>query len=599
MPVHCLCLFFSACIFSADTLSTFDSNEPSIESPAQNSPPSHLPFTYTPSRELHHTQNVAVTCPNMTHAPTATTHPPFSAGDRFSLRDFPPLVSARALCSMSSPTPLRSKAASAAEPSAEPSPTGTKFAPRFQGRPTAQEPAAFTAASADTSPVALRTVSNSGGIRSRGLCPDAPVPSRTLTLGPSGPPTHLANLTSVWHTLSAATQDELCGVSPDQVAKGLELARFKELALADEEHQRALEPLLQRADVLSYSETAARREQEAHDSSAAAAARRTAEMHEGKAREFRIRFQLVTAQRQTIDDDIVNINCKHAARVANIKEEPWSPSTQPLRTSSPPAVFIAPPAPLRQQNSALAPLTTATAVAPRTLPQHTAATVTFAAAPVAASAAAVAAPTATMPPTTTTTPWTVVAARSRRQPRSSSSSSAPTPDDFYLDLRVSKLMLENYRFPADTRSPIKELATAVDRVLSDPTGRKPRLRDAHRMATKDDTPFSARIVGDILRLCDLVRSCYATQDGARWIQSTLRDAAAHRHLPRTATSDSLPPPDSVVGRTFQVAAETPNGPPSPGPWTATILVARIRIDGIAGKYTRAPPLCRIVFMTRP
>ena len=143
---------------SVDTLSTFDSNEPSIESPAQKFLPSRWPSTYTPSRELH-TQNVAVTCPNMTHAPTATAPPPFSAGDRFSLHDFPPLVPARAFCSMSSPTPLRSGAASAAEP---PSPTGTKFAPRLQGRPTAQEPDALTAASADTSPVALRTVSNSG-----------------------------------------------------------------------------------------------------------------------------------------------------------------------------------------------------------------------------------------------------------------------------------------------------------------------------------------------------------------------------------------------------------------------------------------------------
>ena len=175
-------------------------------------------------------------------------------------------------------------------------------------------------------------------------------------------------------------------------------------------------------------------------------------------------------------------------------------------------------------------MTTATSVAPRTLPQRNAASVTF--------AAAMAAPAATMPPPITTTPWTVVAARSRRQPRFSSSSSAPTPDESYLDLRVSRLMFENYRFPADTRSPIKELATAVDRALSDPSGRKPRLRDAHRMATKDDTPFSARIVGDILRLCDLVRSCYATKDGARWIQGTLRDAAAHPHLPRTASSDS-------------------------------------------------------------
>ena len=40
-----------------DTLSTFDSNEPSIESPAQNSLPSRLPFPYTLSRELH-TQHV-------------------------------------------------------------------------------------------------------------------------------------------------------------------------------------------------------------------------------------------------------------------------------------------------------------------------------------------------------------------------------------------------------------------------------------------------------------------------------------------------------------------------------------------------------------
>ncbi|CAM9749755.1 unnamed protein product [Ascophyllum nodosum] len=181
-----------------DTLSTFDPTEPLIESPARNSLPSRLTFPYTPSRELH-TQHVAVTCPHMTHAPTATARPPFSAGARYSLRDFPPLVPARALCSMSSPSPLRSGAASAAEPS----PTG------IQERSIAQEPAAPTTASADTSSVALRTVSHSGAIRSRGLCPDAPVPLMTLTPGPSGPPTHLAHLTAVWHTLSAVTQAEL------------------------------------------------------------------------------------------------------------------------------------------------------------------------------------------------------------------------------------------------------------------------------------------------------------------------------------------------------------------------------------------------------
>ena len=180
-----------------DTLSTFDPNEHSIESPAQNSLPSRLPFPYTPSREFN-TQHVAVTCPHMIHAPTVTARPPFSAGARISLRDFPSLVPLRALCSMTPPSPLRSGAASAAGLSRSTAP-----------------PVALTAASADTSPVALRTVSNSGETRSRGLCPDAPVPSRTLTPGPSGPPSHLAQLTAVWHTLSAATQAELCDVSSD------------------------------------------------------------------------------------------------------------------------------------------------------------------------------------------------------------------------------------------------------------------------------------------------------------------------------------------------------------------------------------------------
>ena len=529
-----------------ETLSTFDPND-SIEPPAQTSVPSRLLFPYSPSRELN-TQHVAVTCPPMTHAPTAIARPPFSAGARFSLRDFPPLIPPRALCSMNPPSPLRSRTASAAGPSRSTAP-----------------PATFTAASADTSPVALRAVSNSGETRSRGLCPDAPVPSRTLTPGPPGPPSHLAQLTAVWHTLSAATQAELGHISSDRVAQGLELARFRDLALADEKHRRALDPLLQRASFLSYSGTAALRDQE---------------MHEEQAREFRARHQLVSAQQRTVDDEIAALNREHAARVAAIKgetSEPLSPNSP--RTSAPPAVPIAPPAPLGQQDSALAPSTTATSVAPRALPPHTAAaavtstaapvaapaaavppaplrsehsayappttatsvatrtlsqrpaaSVTFAAAPVAAPAATLTAPAATMPPPTTTTP--------RRQPRTSSSSSAPTPDDSYLDLRVSRLMFENYRFPANTRIPINELATAVDRALSDPHGRKPRLRDAHRMATKDDSPFCARIVDNILRLVDLVRGCYATPDGARWVQNTLQDAAAHHLPPRTASSDS-------------------------------------------------------------
>ncbi|CAM9416098.1 unnamed protein product, partial [Ascophyllum nodosum] len=57
-------------------------------------------------------------------------------------------------CSMTPPSPLRSRTASAAGPS----------------RSTASPPA-LTAASADTSPVSLRAVSHSGETRHRGLRP--------------------------------------------------------------------------------------------------------------------------------------------------------------------------------------------------------------------------------------------------------------------------------------------------------------------------------------------------------------------------------------------------------------------------------------------
>ena len=356
--------------------------------------------------------------------------------------------------------------------------------------------------------------SSVGGAELQGLGPDAPVPSRTLNPGPPGPPPHLAQLTAVWHTLSAATQAELGHVSPDQVAEGLELARFRDLALADEEHRRALDPLLQRA-------------------------------------------RLVSVQKLAVDDEIAALHRAHAERVAALTGNVYEPrSPDSPRTSAPPASLrqhdleptttatsiahralplptaaaavtsaaapvaapaaAVPPAPLRSEHSANVPPNTATSVATRT---------TFAAAPVAAPAATVTDAAAAMPPPTTTTPWTVVAARPRRQPHTSSSSAAPTSDDSYLDLRVSRLMFENYRFPIHTRIPIKELATAVDRALTDPLGRKPRLRDAHRMATKEDTPFCVRIVDDILRLVDLVRGCYETPDGARWVRNTLRDAA--------------------------------------------------------------------------
>ena len=70
-----------------DILSTSDPND-SIESPAQHPVPSRSLFAYSPSREFT-TQNVAATCPPLTHAPTAIARPPFSAGARFPSAIFP------------------------------------------------------------------------------------------------------------------------------------------------------------------------------------------------------------------------------------------------------------------------------------------------------------------------------------------------------------------------------------------------------------------------------------------------------------------------------------------------------------------------------
>ena len=69
-------------------------------------------------------------------------------------------------------------------------------------------------------------------------------------------------------------------------------------------------------------------------------------------------------------------------------------------TAAPVTVTAAavPPAPLRPEHSAHAPSTTATSVAPRTLSQRTAASVTFTAAPVTAFTAAPVAATAAVPP---------------------------------------------------------------------------------------------------------------------------------------------------------------------------------------------------------
>ena len=140
-------------------------------------------------------------------------------------------------------------------------------------------------------------------------------------------------------------------------------------------------------------------------------------------------------------------------------------------------------------------------------------------------------PTARVP-FTTAAPWSVVAARRPRQP-------PPTPrDDRYLDFRVSKLMFVNKFFPADTRKPIKELASHVNAAFRTLNMDKCHLRLAIQMATQDGTPLCDYLVDDILCLRDLLDRAYVTPAGAEWVREALSQAAAPRRPTRTTSSGS-------------------------------------------------------------
>ena len=115
----------------------------------------------------------------------------------------------------------------------------------------------------------------------------------------------------------------------------------------------------------------------------------------------------------------------------------------------------------------------------------------------------------------------------------------PTPrDDRYLDLRLSKLMFVNKFFPADTRKPIKELASQVDAAFRSLGIDKCHLRLAVQLANQDGTALCGFLVDDILRLRDLLDRAYATPAGAGWI----REAAPLQFPPtadRTAATQLL------------------------------------------------------------
>ena len=99
-------------------------------------------------------------------------------------------------------------------------------------------------------------------------------------------------------------------------------------------------------------------------------------------------------------------------------------------------------------------------------------------------------------------------------------------------------MFVNKCFPLELRQTIKDLASDINSALALPNGDGPHLRYALDLASKGRTPFSAGLVEDIFRLCDLVGRAYATPDGRRWVEKARRAPQTTRRSHRTDSSDS-------------------------------------------------------------
>ena len=238
------------------------------------------------------------------------------------------------------------------------------------------------------------------------------------------------------------------------------------------------------------------------------------------------RLRHLETERRSNAAEMATAERRHQTFTSNIGAGPRHPL--PARATTRPAApatsvtFSAPTAPQWRHAAAPAP------------PQHQA---PAAAAGFTAPTAAPAAGSTMLPPTarvpfTTAASWSVVAARRPRQP-------PPTPrDDRYLDLRMSRLMFVNKFFPADTRKPIKELASHVDVAFRTLNMDRCHLRLALQKATQDGIPLCDYLVDDILRLRDLLERAYATPAGAEWVRDALSQAAASRRPVRTTCSGS-------------------------------------------------------------
>ena len=380
-------------------------------------------------------------------------------------------------------------------------------ATRSMSSPTTTSPASKTVAkglrpSADTnahpqgtsSPVTsstLRAISGSGSDRTQELRPDAPVSPRALLGDPRGPPAHLRCLQPVWASMEPTLRARIGSIFLQNVAASLALTRTAAdgddparkaadacaLSVAEEEHALAMQPLQARAAALDC-----------------------------KHANLWGRLRYLETERRSNAVEMATTERRHQTFTSNIGAGPRQPL--PSRAAARPAApatsvtFSAPTVPQWRHTAAPAP------------PQHQA----------PATSAGFTAPPAA--------PWSVVAALHPRQP-------PPTPrDDRYLDLRVSKLMFVNRLYPADTRKPIKELASHVDAAFRTLNMDRYHLRLALQMATQDGTPLCDYLVDDILRLRDLLDRAYATPAGAGWVREALSQAAASRRPVRTTSSGS-------------------------------------------------------------
>ena len=317
------------------------------------------------------------------------------------------------------------------------------------------------------------------------------------------------------------------------------------LDLATDEHERAIQPLRAKAATLTSSSDAAR-----------AGIQETAQT----LGEYEARHKSIEAQRRPNDAVIAVTERNHATYTSQLCAQGSSRRPPPARAASKPpapanpATFIVPAA---QQSLATANLATFVVPAATQPPAPATSAVSTALAatqPLGTTAPAAARPTATtapvvafsawtnMPPlaprepSTSTTPWSVVVSRTHRQ--TPHQPPYATPDDTYLDLRISKLMFKNKHFPFDLRLPIKYFASNVNTVLALFHGGRSRLCFALQFTTQDRPPLCDGLVDGILYLRDLLERAYATPDGARWVRETIRDAAALHRPDRTESSAS-------------------------------------------------------------